>query len=83
MPPVAVFTRLIKELPATTVKASAEPVALLADAAAVADYLARVPAGEPLAVDWAGEPRPPVPRLDGLGLFHPAAGAAWTTAVPA
>jgi DNA polymerase-1 len=77
------FTRLIKELPATTVKASAEPVAHLADAAAVADYLARVPAGEPLAVDWAGEARPPVPRIDGLGLFHPAAGAAWTPTVPA
>jgi DNA polymerase-1 len=77
------FTRLVKELPATTVKASAEPVARLDDAAALAGYLARVPAGEPLAVDWAGEARPPVPHLDALGLFHPAAGAAWTSQVPA
>jgi DNA polymerase-1 len=77
------FSRLIKELPATTVKASAEPVTRLDDAAALAGYLARVPAGAPLAVDWVGDARPPVPRIEALGLFHPEAGAAWMTAVPA
>jgi DNA polymerase-1 len=41
-----------------------------------------VPAGAPLAIDWAGEARPPAPRIDALGLFHPAAGAAWTRVAP-
>ena len=76
------FTRLVKELPATVVAVSAEPVARLDDAAALADYLARVPTGAPLAVDWAGDTRPPAPRMDALGLFHPAAGAAWTRLPP-
>ena len=77
------FTRLIKELPATTVAVSAEPVAHLDSPQALADYLARVPAGAPLAVDWAGDARPPSPRIEALGLFHEAAGAAWTASVPA
>jgi DNA polymerase I len=76
------FTRLLKELPATQVSVSAEPVARLDDTAAVAEYLARVPAGAPLAVDWVGDARPPSPRMDALGLFHPAAGAAWTPLPP-
>jgi DNA polymerase I len=76
------FTRLVKELPATVVSVSAEPVARLDDAAALADYLGRVPAGAPLALDWAGDARPPAPRIEALGLFHPAAGAAWTSLAP-
>jgi DNA polymerase-1 len=76
------FTRLVKELPATVVAVSAEPVRRLDDPAAVADYLARVPGDAPLAVDWTGEARPPEPRLEALGLFHPAAGAAWTAVPP-
>jgi DNA polymerase-1 len=76
------FTRLVKELPATVVSVSAEPVARLDDAAALAEYLGRVPAGAPLAIDWAGDARPPAPRIDALGLFHPAAGAAWTRLAP-
>ncbi|MBI4637804.1 MAG: DNA polymerase I, partial [Candidatus Rokubacteria bacterium] len=70
------FTRLLKELPADGVAAGADPVARLAGADAVRAYLARVPAGAPVAVDWAGEARPPEPRIAGLALFHPAAGAA-------
>jgi DNA polymerase-1 len=77
------FTRLVKELPATQVAVSAEPVARLDGDAALADYLARVPAGAALGVEWVGDPRPPLPRIDALGLFHPAAGAAWTTGAPA
>jgi len=77
------FTRLVKELPATVVAVSAEPVARLDGDAALAEYLARVPAGAPLAVDWVGDARPPLPRIDAVGLFHPAAGAAWTTGAPA
>jgi DNA polymerase I len=76
------FTRLVKELPATVVSVSAEPVARLDDAAALAEYLARLPAGAPLAIDWVGEARPPEPRLDALGLFHPSTGAAWTRVPP-
>jgi DNA polymerase I len=71
------FVRLVKELPAPTPSRSTEPVQALADTAALAAYLARVPAGAPLAVDWAGEHGPPTPRVDALGLFHPDAGAAW------
>jgi len=43
-------------------------------AEALAAFLARVPAGEPLAVDWAGEGGPPGPRVARVGLHHPAAG---------
>ncbi|HTO12618.1 MAG TPA: DNA polymerase I [Candidatus Binatia bacterium] len=76
------FTRLVKELPATQVAVSAEPVLHLDGAAALAAYLGRVPAGAALAVEWVGEARPPLPRIDAIGLFHPAAGAAWTTGAP-
>jgi DNA polymerase-1 len=72
------FSRLLKELPsqAGTVQVSAEPAPQLADAAAVSAWLSRVPAGDPIALDWAGDAQPPVPRVEGLGLFHPAAGPA-------
>ncbi|MBI1736367.1 MAG: DNA polymerase I, partial [Candidatus Rokubacteria bacterium] len=70
------FARLLKELPTTTVDVSAEPVATLADEAAVHAWLARVPDGTAIALDWAGEAKPPEPRLTGLAVFHPAAGAA-------
>src|SRR5713226_9131241 len=63
------FVRLIKELPAPTPTTSAEPVQELADKAALAAYLAKIPPGAPLAVDWAGEHQPPTPRVDALGLF--------------
>jgi len=70
------FTRLLRELPAPAPVVSDEPVAALADRAAVEAWLARVPAGAPLVLDWAGEARPPDPRVDGVAVFHPAAGAA-------
>jgi DNA polymerase-1 len=70
------FARLLKELPATTIETTAEPVEALADEAAVRAWLGRVPDGAPIAVDWAGDARPPEPRITGLALFHPAAGAA-------
>ncbi len=71
------FVRLIKELPAPTPTASAEPVPELTDAGALAAYLAKIPSGAPLALDWAGVHQPPTPRVDAVGLFHPDAGAAW------
>jgi DNA polymerase I len=70
------FTRLLKELPAqASVVTPAAPVEILSAPGAVRAWLERVPAGAPIAVEWAGELRPPEPRLSGLGLFHPAAGA--------
>ena len=41
---------------------------------ALAAFLAKVPAGEPLAVDWMGEGGPPSPEVTRVGLHHPAAG---------
>jgi len=41
---------------------------------ALAAFLAKVPAGEPLAVDWTGEGGPPRPEVTRVGLHHPAAG---------
>ena len=70
------FTRLLKELPPPESTLSDEPVTALTTPAALVEYLAQVPVGAPLAVDWAGDPHPPAPRLSGLALFHPAAGAA-------
>ncbi len=71
------FTRLLKELPTQGLPAVTEPVATLDTPAALRAYLERAPAAEPLALDWAGEARPPDPPLQGFGLFHPAAGAAF------
>ncbi len=74
------FTRLVKELPAMTPATSGEPVEPLADAAALAGYLGKAAPGPALVVEWAGEHRPPSPRIDAVGLFHPDAGAAWAVA---
>jgi DNA polymerase-1 len=74
------FVRLIKELPAPTPTASAEPVQALTDAGELAAYLAKIPSGAPVALDWAGVHQPPTPRVDAVGLFHPDAGAAWMAA---
>ncbi|MEK7386684.1 MAG: 5'-3' exonuclease H3TH domain-containing protein, partial [candidate division NC10 bacterium] len=70
------FTRLVKDLAPPAAVMSGEPAAALADRAALAAWLARVPGGAPLALDWAGEARPPDPVIAGLAVFHPAAGAA-------
>ncbi len=74
------FTRLVKELPATTPVMSGEPVEALTDGAALARYLEKPAPGTAVALEWAGEHRPPSPRLDAIGLFHPDAGAAWIPA---
>ena len=70
------FTRLLKELPAPVAAVSGAPVTVLTDHAAVVAWLAAVPAGAPLALDWAGDARPPDPRLAGVAVFHPAVGTA-------
>jgi DNA polymerase I len=69
------FSRLVKELPAPAPAPDTGPVELLASASELSAWLARVPADVPVAVDWAGEARPPRPRLSALAYFHPAAGA--------
>jgi DNA polymerase-1 len=70
------FTRLVKELPAQVVRQSTEPVAIVQSAADLGAWLARVPAGAPIAIDWAGQAHPPDPEIAGLAAFHPDAGAA-------
>jgi DNA polymerase-1 len=70
------FSRLLKELPAPAAEVSGEPVVRLDDREALAAWLARVPAGAPLALQWAGESQPPRPRVVGAALFHPETGAA-------
>src|SRR5207249_4434449 len=70
------FTRLVKELPPPAPQAPPEPAPRLEGKAAIAAWLGPVPAGAPLALDWAGESTPPEPRIAGLAVFHPAAAPA-------
>jgi DNA polymerase I len=70
------FTRLVKELPAAAPAVDAGPVTVLPTPRALADWVARVPPGALILLDWAGDPRPPAPRVDALGVFQEDAGAA-------
>ncbi|MGH7385984.1 MAG: DNA polymerase, partial [Candidatus Rokuibacteriota bacterium] len=71
------FYTLLRQLPAQpAAEASGGDVPTLADVDALARYLAAVPTGEPLAVEWVGSATPPDPPLTAIGLYHPAAGAA-------
>jgi DNA polymerase-1 len=75
------FTRLLKELPAMTVApAPAELPAALSTPGAVREWFARVGDEAPIALDWAGERRPPEPRPDAVAVFAPESGAAWLPA---
>jgi DNA polymerase-1 len=83
------FHSLLRQLPAGAApEAAGGDVPALADADALARYLAAVPAGEPVAVEAIGDGGPPDPSVSAIGLYHPAAGAAVlgleprTTAVP-
>jgi DNA polymerase I len=76
------FSRLVKELPAPAPAADTGPVDMLASPADLAAWLARVPADAPIALDWAGDARPPRPRLAAVAYFHPAAGAVAQTLEP-
>jgi len=67
---------LLRQLPEEASAAVLDDEPALASPEALADYLARMPAGEPLAVDWVGQGGPPEPEVTALGLFHPAAGRA-------
>jgi len=71
------FHTLLRQVPApAAVEASGGDAVTLADAAALAQYLAQVPAGDPLAIESVGEGGPPDPTITVVGLYHPAAGAA-------
>jgi len=71
------FYTLLRQLPAQTTPAvGGGDVPTLADREGLVRYLAAIPAGEPLAVEWVGEATPPDPPLTMIGLYHQAAGAA-------
>jgi len=71
------MSTLLRQIPTPEiVTAAPEEVPVLETPEALAAYLATVPAGEAIAVDWAGEGAPPEPTITTLGLFHPAAGPA-------
>ncbi len=71
------FSSLLRQLPAPPpIEVTVPPAPTLDSAEALAAYLARVPAGAPLAIEWVGEGGPPEPGGVALGLFHPEAGAA-------
>src|SRR6266850_1008569 len=71
------FHTLLRQVPAEPAPAATGgEVPTLADADALAGYLAQVPAGDPLAVEAVGDGGPPDPTITALGLYHPEAGAA-------
>ena len=71
------FGSLLRQLPAAPVVMVATDAApVLEGPGALAAYLAKVPAGDPIAIEWTGEGGPPAPVPTALGLYHPAAGPA-------
>jgi DNA polymerase I len=71
------FETLLRQLPAAeTPAAVTEMLPSLEGPEALRQWLADVPPGDPVAVDWVGEGGPPRPELSSLGIYHPAAGAA-------
>jgi len=71
------FHSLLRQVPAQPVaEVVGGDVATLADAAALGQYLAQIPAGEPLAVESVGDGGPPDPGITAVGLYHPSAGSA-------
>jgi DNA polymerase I len=66
---------LLRQLPGSATPTPAvEDEAPAGGADELATFLAKVPDGEPLAVDWAEESGPPDPAITRVGLHHPAAG---------
>jgi len=72
------FYTLLRQLPAPAAAAVASGVdtTTLADGAALADYVGRVPPGEPIAIESVVDGGPPAPTISVVGLYHPAVGAA-------
>jgi len=71
------FSSLLRQLPRPAVPVAAEPARILSSPEGRADYLAKLPAEAPLAVEWVGHGRAPEPLIHGLGLFHPEVGPAF------
>jgi DNA polymerase I len=77
------FDALLRQLPAREARTLAsESLPVLADAAALRQWLSAIPANDPVALDWVDEGGPPEPALRELGVYHPAAGAALVTPGP-
>jgi DNA polymerase I len=71
------FETLLRQLPgAETPVVVTEALPSLEGPEALQQWLAAVPAGDPVAVDWVGEGGPPGPELSSFGIYHPAPGAA-------
>ena len=71
------FHSLLRQVPAQPVaEVAGGDVATLVDAAALGQYLAQVPAGEPVAVESVGDGGPPDPGITAVGLYHPSPGSA-------
>jgi DNA polymerase I len=71
------FETLLRQLPAAeTPVVVTETLPSLEGPEALRQWLAAVPVGDPVAVDWVGEGGPPGPELSSLGIYHPAPGAA-------
>ena len=71
------FYTLLRQLPAQPApEAGGDETPTIADAESLARFLAQVPAGEPIIVEWVGDATPPDPTVREIGLYHAAAGAA-------
>jgi DNA polymerase-1 len=70
------FVRLVKELPAVTVAVSDAPVPHLATPDDARAWLATIPGDAAIAIDWAGDLRPPDVAFRGVAVFHPTGGPA-------
>src|SRR5262249_12400576 len=73
------FDTLLRQLPAREARTLASESLPTLQGAALGRWLASVPPGDPVALDWRGEGGPPGPSMVQLGVFHPAAGAAVVT----
>jgi len=73
------FDTLLRQLPAREARTLASESLPTLQGAALGRWLASVPPGDPVALDWVGEGGPPEPSMVQLGVFHPAAGAAVVT----
>jgi DNA polymerase-1 len=71
------FYTLLRQLPAQPApEAGGDETPTIADAESLARYMAPVPGGEPIIVEWVGDATPPDPTVKEIGLYHAAAGAA-------
>jgi DNA polymerase-1 len=71
------FYTLLRQLPAQPApEAAADDTPTITDAEGLARYVAAVPVGEPIAVEWVGEATPPDPAVSVIGFYQQSAGAA-------